>query len=217
MARVRAHLVDRHGRHRMCAFVVKRLEGASRREAAIYQSLLARAGDAPAPLLLGVDGAGPAACYLYLESVRPWRAWPWADLACAGLVLDQLAAVHTHLASLASDGVLVEWDYERELAGSAQMTLVAWERAADAPDLSWLRRALPALRRLVDVLPVLRRQLRDACWLAAASNMLAGTLRYYVAVLDGYGQPAPQLRRDALRAVQDGMRTIRRAAACWRA
>jgi len=63
---------------------------------------------------------------------------------------------------------------------------------------------------------VLTRDLRDAYWLAAASNVLSGALAYQLAVA---GDPAvpTDTRAAALRAALDWLRVLRRADACWRA
>jgi aminoglycoside phosphotransferase (APT) family kinase protein len=141
-------------------FVVKRLEGDQQREAAIYETVLPQAGTTATPRLLEVESIGPGACYLYLESVQPWRRWPWADTALAGLVLDQLAALHTARPTPAATGPLARWDYEADLLQSAQSTLDVFEQTARQEyftDMPWAR---PALRRIVASLAGLRRALR---------------------------------------------------------
>jgi hypothetical protein len=59
------------------------------------------------------------------------------------------------------------------------------------------------------------RDVRDAYWLAAACNVLAGALRYHLTVATGWGNPTPTRRTGALRAARDCLRIIRRADACW--
>jgi hypothetical protein len=59
-------------------------------------------------------------------------------------------------------------------------------------------------------------EVRDAYWLAAASNVLSGALRYHLAVMDGWGQPSAAGRAQSSRAIKDCLRVIRRADAYWR-
>jgi phosphotransferase family enzyme len=304
VAHVRARFLSTDGRRQTVTFVAKWVDGQATREAAIYEALLAPAGIVHAPGLLGVEWIGSATCYLYLEAVTPWRRWPWGEPVYAALVLEQLAALHTSVPLAALPAVASDWDYELELVSSAQATLHACEQRARHEDLAGARRGLPALRRMVDALPTIRRQLlaaaplgravihgdahpgnamirfagrrpqavlldwgrtrpgspledlsswlqvlgywapevrrrhetllrgylsarglsdqlqrelRDAYWLAGASNILAGTLHYYLAVISGEGAPMPQARLQAVHVVHDYLRIIRRADACWRA
>jgi aminoglycoside phosphotransferase (APT) family kinase protein len=141
-------------------FVVKRLAAGGAREAAVYEALADGSGPTAAPRLLHVQRDGDD-CHLYLEYVRPWRRWPWADPAVAGLALEQLARVHTDLAGtgLAAGAA---WDYEAELQASAAATLEALEAAAAGGGVAGLRPAVPAARRVLAALPALRRQLLEA-------------------------------------------------------
>jgi aminoglycoside phosphotransferase (APT) family kinase protein len=141
-------------------FVVKHLRGAGVREAGIYGSLLTAGDHVGVPAMLGVEETDPAQCYLYLEAVHPWRRWPWADVEAVGRVLDALAALHGLPRLTAAQAAALAWDYDRELAQSAASTLVEFERMASHPELALARDALSALRRLVDVLPAMRRELR---------------------------------------------------------
>jgi hypothetical protein len=306
IARVTARFAVAGGgrvRERTAGFVCKRLEGDQRREAAIYAAVLAPHAPDAAPAFLGVEPVGPDASYLYLEYVRPSRAWPWAEEALAGRVLEQLARLHAALPvpGLAAAGA--GWNYDAELVGSAQATLTVYERVVVHEDLGALRPVGPALRRMVAAVPAVRRRLaaagplapavlhgdahsgnsvvttgagaervvlldwararvgspledvsswlqslgfwepvarrrhdtllrrylaargasthlgrdlRDAYWLAAAGNVLAGALRYYLTVADGWGAAPSRARADAARAARDHLRVIRRADAVWR-
>lgn len=60
----------------------------------------------------------------------------------------------------------------------------------------------------------LSRDLRDAYWLAAASNLLSGAILYYFYILLQPGLSAAQ-GQAAQRALEDNLRVIRRADACW--
>jgi hypothetical protein len=280
-------------------FVVKRLDGWQQREAALYRSVLGRSA-APAPRLLGSECVAPEVTYLYLEHVRAVTAWPWRDTRFAGLVLEQLVAVH-QMPTAPLAHILHAWDYEAHLMQSADATLELLERAMARGDSEWPRWTRGALRRTVLALPAIRRTLlhatplgvavlhgdvhssntvlrrkhnrqeivlldwararfgspledvaswlqslghwepearrrhdtlmgryllardlgsladrpmRDAYWLAAASNALAGALRYHLSVI--CARPDPSKRRAALRAAHDQLRVIRRADAVWR-
>ena len=156
VARVRAYHVGQATPAHVMTFVVKRLEGDQRREAAIYETVLPQAGTTVTPRLLEVESIGPGACYLYLEWVPPWRIWPWADTALTGLVLDQLTALHAARPTPVAVGTLARWDYEADLLQSAQTTLDVFEqtdRQEYFTDMPW---AYPALRRIVASLAVLR-------------------------------------------------------------
>ncbi|MFP5286088.1 MAG: phosphotransferase, partial [Thermoanaerobaculia bacterium] len=59
------------------------------------------------------------------------------------------------------------------------------------------------------------RELRDAYWLAGASNALSGALLVHLrAALDA--PPGSRQQAAAVQAAKDALRVIRRAAACWR-
>jgi aminoglycoside phosphotransferase (APT) family kinase protein len=303
VAHVTARFAGAGGRRAVTSFVCKHLEGDQRREAAVYEAVLVPHAPCAAPRFLGAEAIGPAASYLYLEYVCPSRTWPWAQVALAGLVLEQLAHLHATLPRAAFDAAPARWDYEAELVGSAQTTLAQYDRVVAHEDLAALRPVGPALRRMVAALPVVRRQLlaagpfgpavlhgdvhagnavvhavvgaerlvlldwararvgppledvsswlqslgfwepvarqrhdtllrrylaargasthlgrdlRDAYWLAAAGNALAGALRYYLTVADGWGGAPARARADAARAARDHLRVIRRADAVWR-
>lgn len=59
------------------------------------------------------------------------------------------------------------------------------------------------------------RELRDAYWLAGASNALSGALLVHLWTASGAPSGSRQ-RAAAVRAAQDALRVIRRADACWR-
>ncbi|HEV2123455.1 MAG TPA: aminoglycoside phosphotransferase family protein [Chloroflexota bacterium] len=181
--RVEAHYVDTRDRLRVFVFVAKKLDGAMRREAAIYQALSARfidrperttsSGVAPLPLprLLGVDESRD--CYLYLECVSSSDIWPWHNVETTGAVLDALADLHNHPPTADLGPVLAQWDYDAELQASAQSTLELFDtltylRNTDlAPRGLWGRGR--ALRRVVESLPAIRRCLRETTSLHASA------------------------------------------------
>jgi hypothetical protein len=109
--------------------------------------------------------------------------------------------------------------------------LLDWARARMGSPLedvsSWLQSLSfwePAARRRHDTLlgeylsarglgATLTRDLRNAYWLAAASNCFAGSLEYYVDVATAR-EVLPSERLAAVSAVRDQLRILRRAEAC---
>ncbi|WP_437800049.1 phosphotransferase family protein [Sorangium sp. So ce693] len=120
----------------------------------------------------------------------------------------------------------------RRRGGVAEPVLLDWARARIGSPLedvsSWLQVLgywEPEAKRRHDTLlagylsargfaPVLTRPLRDAYWLAAASNALAGALRHHLSV-SSLATAAPTARVAAARNAADWLRVIRRADACW--
>jgi Ser/Thr protein kinase RdoA (MazF antagonist) len=116
---------------------------------------------------------------------------------------------------------------------SSEVLLIDWARARTGSPLedvcSWLHSVAfwePEARRRHDTLLAtymrvahgtdrLSRELRDAYWLAGASNAFAGALRYHLTVLNN--SPTRIQHRNAVRATCDWLRIIRRADAVWRA
>jgi hypothetical protein len=136
VARVTTRFRDRSGHARVSTFVVKRLHGRLRREAAIYRALQRSLGSPPAPRLLGEDEVGPEVTYLYLEYVRPHRAWPWGDVAATGSVLRQMAELHAALPTRAFGEAFASCDCEGELLRSARNTLELFQATLLHDDLS---------------------------------------------------------------------------------
>ena len=157
VALVTARYRDGANRRRMLRFVLKRLEGRAVREAAAYEQLAARHAADLSPRLLGVEHAAPDRALLCIEAVRPVRAWPWGDPPIAGELLARLAGFHVAAARAAP--VVPEWDYEGELGASAEATSTALDRSRSQADLWPLARSLPALNRIIRVLPRFRSQL----------------------------------------------------------
>jgi hypothetical protein len=157
VALVTARYRDGSNRPRMFRLVLKRLEGRAVREAAVYDQLAVKHAAHVSPRLLGVDHAPPDRALLCIEAIRRVRAWPWRDLPITGEVLVRLARFHVAAARAAP--LVPEWDYERELGASAEATHTALDRFRSDPELWPLARSLPALDRMVLVLPRVRRQL----------------------------------------------------------
>lgn len=111
--------------------------------------------------------------------------------------------------------VLIDWGRSRigspmEDVSSWLQSLGYWEPSArqrhDGLFLEYLN--AHGLARRLD------RKLRDAYWLAAASNLLAGAILYHLSLLTN---PAASVagRIAARAAAMDGLRVIRRADECW--
>ena len=148
--------------HQRLTFVVKRLDGPQQREALVYKEVLTNMSEI-APALVGVERPQQHVTYLYLEYVRPARAWPWTDASAAGRVLDTLADLHGHLPNERLSGSGLVWDCETELVRSAEATIDAFDRTlAGGIELAWLGWARGALRRTVQSLLAMRRTLLTA-------------------------------------------------------
>ncbi|MGH7508618.1 MAG: phosphotransferase family protein [Gemmatimonadales bacterium] len=158
---VTARYRDARGRSQVSSLVVKKLRGTAVREATVYRHLVQRHVSDLSPRLLGIEQSSPDQAVLYLEAVRPVNRWPWRETRVAGRVLDGLARLHrTTLGSDVTDA-LTTWDYDSDLQASAESTLELLERCRSQPLLSGMRHRLPAARRIVEALPVVRRQLLD--------------------------------------------------------
>jgi aminoglycoside phosphotransferase (APT) family kinase protein len=121
----------------------------------------------------------------------------------------------------------------RDGAGAPQAVLLDWGRARLGSPLedvmSWLHSLAfrePNARRIHDSLLARYRRacgfrdaispdFREACWLAAACNAMAGALRYHLSV-GGDPERDPVERWDASCAAADWLRIVRRADAVWR-
>lgn len=288
----------RQGRLKSWRFVVKRLPPGERRELIVHRHLASRLRGRLAPELLGDATLADGATVLFLEWVRPDRRWPWTEHETTRRATEHLARLHRGLDDAARPDELHVWDYEGGLAESAATTVEAFEQVPRGPEWRLLRRVRPAVERLADELPEVRRQLlaegagwihgdvhpgnvllsrhrgeasttfldwarlrvgspledlaswllslahwepaarrrhdrlaaaylraagrpaslgptfRDAYWLAAASNALAGALRYQIlAAVHAAGRAE---REKALGAARGWARSIRRADARWR-
>jgi aminoglycoside phosphotransferase (APT) family kinase protein len=142
--------------------VIKRLLPGDAREATAYRALAASGLAHTAPELLG-SFCSPRAQYLCLEYVTRRSVWPWRDLACAGLVLDAVAAVHATADQAQLD---LTWDYETELRGSSEYTRHLLDEALARTHDVRLRRGRATLHQFSAVLPGVRRELlADAVFL----------------------------------------------------
>ena len=136
-------------------FVIKALRGVQRREAAIYRELWLGLNRPPAARVLG-SNCEQDTHYLFLEEVGESSAWPWSNPGIAVESCRVLAELHR--SGVPTAGVFSEWNYEAELASSAATTLALATVAKNAEgELYWRR--LGDLRRVIAVLPELRRKL----------------------------------------------------------
>ncbi|WP_434047720.1 MULTISPECIES: phosphotransferase family protein [Sorangium] len=142
-------------RPRRVALVAKLARGATAREVTVYRRLSSSVARRFSPELLGAQRLGRRRWLLFLERIVPAHPWPWTDSAHTARVLDQLARFHGETATGAP---LPAWDYEAENLAAARSTLSLAERVP-RDEVPALARALPALRRVVAALPVMRRQL----------------------------------------------------------
>ncbi len=160
-------------------FVVKQLPAGFEREAEVYELLWRHFDPPPAVRLLGRERASQAT-YLYLEDAQSSAPWPWADTRRAGAVCVALARLHD---SRAMPHEAFSWNYEAELARSAQATL---ELAGHARDASGRRlwRRIGDLRRVVAALPSIRDRL-----LSAGTGIIHGDVHPGNVVLRGGDSP----------------------------
>lgn len=134
--------------------IIKQLPSGFEREAAVYELLWQHLERPPAVRMLGREVCA-GVTYLYLEQAQPCSSWPWSDTTLAGAVCRALARLHD------SRGLPREtfaWDYEAELAYSAQSTIEMAKDTRDAFGRRYWRR-VGDLRRVVTALPHIRHRL----------------------------------------------------------
>jgi hypothetical protein len=145
------------GKERRLSLVVKTLKGHSAREAHLYESFISQNAGNFSPVFFGLERAGDCV-RLYLEAIRPVRAWPWKEVAKAREVMEILA--HLHSSGLnGCSSALLNWDYDLELISSA-CSLQQWMEEQKSSIPSSLIKSLPSLRRVVTALSGIRSQLR---------------------------------------------------------
>lgn len=145
-------------------FVVKELRPGFLRESDIYELLWKHLDEPPTPRVFGVQTVGDAR-YLYLEDLQPVSSWPWRDTLLTASVCRELARLHD---SPALPPAMFAWDYEAELAASAESTLAVAVLARDAGGIRYWRR-LGDLKRVVRGLASMRSRL-----LASAATVIHG-------------------------------------------
>lgn len=154
---VTARYRDNTGRRHVFRFVVKWLHGRAAREAAAYEQLASAYASDVSPRILAIERASTDRAVLYMEAIRPIGAWPWRDLSLGRELLVRLALFHDAAARAAT--TVPAWDYEAELAASAEATRMAVDRCRRLPDLFELGRDLAPVTRIVLARSALRRQL----------------------------------------------------------
>jgi hypothetical protein len=148
---------DAAGRQRVLRYVRKQLNGRGLREAAVHQRLAAKYAARMSPRFFAVEPHSPDVVILCIEAIRRTRSWPWGDPSCGGLVLRRVAELHA--GSPGAAAALPPWDYDGEVALSAEATLTAVACCRADPDLAVLATHVAPLRRIVLALPRLRREL----------------------------------------------------------
>ena len=140
------------------SFVVKELRGLQRRETTIYRELWTRSPAPPTVRLLGIETTEDAD-YLYLEEATPHSEWPWTHTLTSAAVCQALARLHE--SKEWQPKTLIDWDYESDLAKSADETLAVALKARDEAGVRYWRR-IGDLRRVVAALSKLRSALLQA-------------------------------------------------------
>jgi hypothetical protein len=159
-ARGIARVVVHKGENPVGSFVVKPFSGAMSRELEVYRLLKATPQHHQlSPTLLGWRRTGQTHGYVFLEWVRAEARWPWRDIDCSLLVVEQLATLHRQETPLPFQAALPPWDYEQDLSESAQSTLDAYCSTFRTGRRLGKRPMVRALERLVTALPRLRREL----------------------------------------------------------
>ena len=149
-------VVIRRNSRPVASFVVKPLAGNSLRELHIYRALEREVGPGFMPRCLGWHPAGERQGYLFLEWIRGYRRWPWAEEQHTALVFDQLSRLH---ASRTLGAAVSDWDYESELRQSAASTMEAYRACIAAGIRPSGRVMLKPMERLAGALMDVRREL----------------------------------------------------------
>ena len=147
------------GRSRSWRLVAKRLPAGDHRELVVHRRLATRLPGRLAPGLFGSARLADGGTVLFLEWIRPVRRWPWTEHGSAVRATRALGRVHEELEGMERPEGLAVWDYEAELAQSARRTLEIFDQVPRSPRWRLVLRVRPAVERLVESLPELRRQL----------------------------------------------------------
>ena len=147
-------------------FVIKQLPAGFEREADVYDTLWQHLTHPPAVRVLGRQRSG-GSTYLYLEDAQPSASWPWADSTRAAAVCYELARFHETVELPRGP---FAWNYETELARSAEATLSVAKYARDPAGKRYWRR-FGDLRRVVGALPAIRARL-----LSGATTIIHGDM-----------------------------------------
>src|SRR5436190_19501346 len=113
-ARGIAHVIVYRGEKSVGSFVAKPFTAATSREIDIYRLLKTTPNHHRlSPTLLGWRYTGVRQGYAFLEWVSAEAPWPWRNVDCTLLVIEQLAALHRIEPPAALKAALGRWDYER--------------------------------------------------------------------------------------------------------
>lgn len=154
---VTARGVTATGKRRVFRFVVKRLPRGRTREVEIYRHFVSKLPGHIAPQLLGVEYRAEE-CRLYLEEIRPVQTWPWHRLDHARAVMRELAGMHQAEVRPETDD---DWDYEVELSNMSYRLMDAARSNSVRRIAPEIHQSVPALSRVVEALPEIRRQLMN--------------------------------------------------------
>ena len=139
------------------SFVVKPMSGTAVREYRVHAAVQ-QSGSVAAPRILGcVDSASDSCAYLFMEWVPAATAWPWDQHAHAAEVLRQLARLHEWDVCSFSP-VISDWDYDAELACSAESTVELYRSLFRSGFRVWQRPMIRPLERVARSVTALRRQ-----------------------------------------------------------
>ena len=158
-SRLSATYRDVGGAERRLNLIAKEISGAAAREAEVYRTFVMRLPAGIAPVLVDVIDTGPDSRLLLLEAIEPRHIWPWHDERHGRLFMGRLASLHGPWQPADAALALPEWSYEDELAAAAARTMESIDRCRFSADLAPLGRRYRSLCRIVEGLPLLRRQL----------------------------------------------------------
>lgn len=160
--------------------VIKQLSNGFKREADVYETLWRHLKAPPAVRMFGRQSA-PGATYLYLERVQARSEWPWSDTRQAAAVCRALARLHD---SRELPFECFAWDYETELAASAEATLQVADAARDESGRRYWRRS-GDLKRVVAALPAIRAHLLGGVTAVIHGDMHPGNVLLRQSDADG--------------------------------
>jgi hypothetical protein len=159
VSRLAARYRDDRGNRRTVTMIVKRLAGAARREALVYERLVAKHAADLSPRLLGLDVPRDDEAVLYLEAISRTNAWPWRDPRAAQSVLQGVARLHAATPTPETLVALERWDYETELRRSAELTVERLDEVRRLGEYAAFSAALRPTCRLAQSLSGVRREL----------------------------------------------------------
>ena len=145
----------RREHHKNKAFIIKRVTTESA-EQSVHRHILPKAGIQLAPALLAFERSKSEQVFLF-EFITPAVIWPWKDSDNSRLVLTSLARLHE--ASFEKYPTHVDYEQILQRQGCQLLELLQHVRARSP--LAAVRKDVQVVRRLVERLPGLRRELLD--------------------------------------------------------